>query len=505
MAEREKHSDHDDANLIAAVDLGSNSFHMVVARLRDDQFEVVDRLREAVRLGSGIDDNGALTPEIQERALESLARFGQRLSGMAPSKVRAVGTNALRRARNGRRFLARAQDALGHAIDIVSGVEEARLIHLGVVSALPNAQQRHLVIDIGGGSTELIVGEGVNPIFMESVGVGCVNTTVKFFDDGNLRSKAFEKALLTVELEFEPVKQHFLDLGWKQAVGASGTIRTIERVAVANGWSESGITRSAVVKLRDTLIAAGHVSKLKLSGLSEERVSVLAGGTAILCALFETLKLDQLQVSERALREGLLCDLEGRIHHTDVRARSIAKLMARYDVDTAQAERVKRTALVLLDSVAAAWKLGSEDSAKMLEWAASVHEIGLAVAHSQYHKHGAYLVENSDVPGFTRQEQQVLAAIISNHRRKFDAELLVALPEERVDAARKLVILLRLAVLLHRSRSRDAEPPMRVSADKKSLRIEFGNDWLHSHPLTDADLQQEVELIKASKIDLIVS
>ena len=505
MAEHEQVTAHDDTSLIAAVDLGSNSFHMVVARLRDDHFEVVDRLRETVRLAGGIDATGALTPEIQALALESLARFGQRLSGMSPAKIRAVGTSALRQARNGRRFLARAQDALGHAIDVVSGVEEARLIHLGVVSALPNAQQRHVVIDIGGGSTEIISGEGVNPIYMESVSVGCVSVTGQYFDDGNLRGKAFEKAMLAIELELESVKQHFLDLGWKMAVGASGTVRTIEKIAVANGWSPRGISHEALTKLRDTIIEAGHISKLKLAGLSEDRTAVLPGGVAILSALFEALKLEHMHVSERALREGLLCDLMGRIHHTDVRARSIVKLMTRYDVDTAQAERVKRTALLLLREVAGGWRLAGEHCAQILEWAAGIHEIGLAVAHSQYHKHGAYLIENSDVPGFTRHEQQFLAALVQNHRRKFDPDFLADLPEERIDEARKLAVLLRLAVLLHRSRSSEPDPTMMVTADKKTLRIEFSPGWLPAHPLTSADLEQEVEFLKQAKIELVVT
>lgn len=491
-----------ESSLIAAVDLGSNSFHMIVARIEGAHFHVVDRLREAIRLGAGLNEERMLTPDVQQAAIDAIARFGQRLRGMSHANVKAVGTNTLRQARNSRRFLSRARDALGHPIDIISGVEEARLIHLGVVSAMRAPDQRHLVIDIGGGSTELIVGEKAKPIYMESLVMGCVNMSHRYFADGQLRSKAFARAVVQAELEIEPAKQHFLELGWHQAVGASGTIRAIERAVVAAGWSDAGITLPALVKLRDAMLAAGSVAKLELPGLAKDRAAVLPGGLAVLIALFEALHIDTLHVSDRALREGLLYDLMGRIHHEDVREASVRLVMNRYAVDVDQAERVKQTALSLWQQAAPQWSVADEEHGLVLAWAAQLHEVGLAVAHNDYHSHGAYLVQYSDMPGFTRQEQLLVSVLIRNHRRKFAPTTFESLSDEKTELARKLSILLRLSVLLHRSRSADVNPPLKLIADKKTLRLQLPDGWLDVHPLTRADLEREREHLEAAKYKL---
>jgi len=495
-------SDSHEDTLIAAVDLGSNSFHMIVARLRGDHFDIVDRIRESVRLGAGLDEQEMLTPEIQRFALDCLSRFGQRLAGMAPANVRAVGTNTLRKARNGKRFLDRAQDALGHSIDIISGVEEARLIHLGVASAMPNAAQRHLVIDIGGGSTEFIIGEGDQPLLMESLAMGSVACTRDYFRGGAIRAKQFQQAVLAAELELEPIKQSLRDLGWLAAMGASGTIRAIEKVVTTAGWSAGGVTKAALAKLRDEMLRFDNVDKLKLPGLADDRAPILPGGVAVLTAIFESLKLETLNVSERALREGLLYDLMGRRLHTDVRERTVAALIARYKADSKQAKRVQQTALSLLGQVADAWKLQGENQQQTLAWAAALHEIGLAVAHSQYQRHGAYLIEHGDLPGFMGQEQKLIAAVVAAHRRKWNPELFADLPEDRVECSRKLAVLLRLSVLLHRSRSAGSDPGVTLTVEKKTLRLRFAGEWLAAHPLTRADLEREQSHLKAAKWEL---
>jgi exopolyphosphatase/guanosine-5'-triphosphate,3'-diphosphate pyrophosphatase len=488
--------------LIAALDLGSNSFHMIVARIEGDHFHVVDRLREPVRLAAGLDDEGLLTPEVQVAALDAIARFGQRLRGMLSSNIKAVGTNALRQARNSERFLARARDALGHPIDIISGMEEARLIHCGVVSDMPHADKRHLVIDIGGGSTELIVGEASQAVSTTSLVMGCVNVTQRFFADGQLRAKSFTRAVLQAELELEPVKHTLLRLGWQQVFGASGTIRSIERTAVACGWSAQGITPTALEKLREAVLAAGSVQKLDLPGLAKDRVPVFAGGLAVLTALFESLHIDQMAVSDRALREGLLYDLMGRIHHEDVRESSVRLRMSRYGVDVGQAERVKKSALTLWDQVRALWDIAAEPYGQALAWAAQLHEVGLAVAHDDYHRHGAYIAEFSDLPGFTRQEQLLVAVLIRNHRRKFVPTTFEVLAEDQREQARKLAVILRLAVLFHRSRSADVDPPLKLAVDKKTVRLTLPEGWLTDHPLTQTDLEREQDYLKAAKIKL---
>lgn len=332
--------------------------------------------------------------------------------------------------------------------------------------------------------------------------MGCVNLSQRFFAEGQLRSKIFARAVVQAELEIEPVKQHFLDLRWTQAVGASGTIRAIEKVVIAAGWSDVGITRSALAKLRDALLAAGSVAKLELPGLARDRAAVLPGGLAILIALFDALHIDKLEVSDRALREGLLYDLMGRIHHEDVREASVRLLMNRYAVDASQAERVKQTALALWQQAAPQWNIADEEHGLVLAWAAQLHEAGLAVAHNDYHNHGAYLVQYSDMPGFTRQEQLLVSVLIRSHRRKFALMTFESLSDEKRELAHKLSILLRLAVLLHRSRSAGTVPPLALIADKKSVCLQLPPSWLDAHPLTHADLEREREHLKAAKFKL---
>ncbi|MDX1252396.1 MAG: exopolyphosphatase [Gammaproteobacteria bacterium] len=487
---------------VAAIDLGSTSFHLIVARIMNGQIHVVDRLREMVVLANGLDSKNRLDEITQKRALDCLARFGQRLRDMPPGSVRAVGTNTLRRAGDAADFLARAQAALGHPIEVIAGREEARLIYLGVAHSLPPQEGRRLVVDIGGGSTELIIGEGFAPINMESLHMGCVGMSRGYFSDGIIRARDMRRAEIIAELELQPIQQQFRHIGWQSAVGASGTIRAVDRIVRDKGWSNDGITRPALRKLRDVLIDTGHVQRLRLDGISSERAAVLPGGVAILNALMETLDIKSIRVADGALREGLLHDLQGRIQHEDVRETSIQTMMARYQVDAAQAARIEGTALACLSQVARDWGLNGEEHQYLLSWAARLHEIGLAIAHNQYHKHGAYVVENSDLPGFSRQEQMRLAGLIRGHRRKFPMQVFMQLPASQIDQEWRLCLLLRLAVLLHRSRTGDALPELRLTAGKKSLRIQFPGQWLDQHPLTEAELAREAEYLAEVNIKL---
>ncbi len=492
------------ASTIAAVDLGSNSFHMVVARPVNGHLNVLDRLREPVRLASGLDAAGNLDAEAQQRALACLERFGQRLRDMPPGSVRAVGTNTLRKARNSDDFLDAAAAALGHPIEIISGLEEARLIYLGVSHSLPASPGHRLVMDIGGGSTELIIGEGFEPIYMESLYMGCVSLSQAWFSDGDISAKAFRRAEIAAGQELQAIEQDYRRLGWAEAVGSSGTIRAVGDVVQAMGWSENGITLPALQRLREAMIAAGHVGRVAaaLQGLPPERAAVFPGGVAILIATFAALGIERMQVSDGALREGLLYDLMGRIRHEDVRSRTINVLKDRYNVDKDQAQRVNDTATYCLHQVMQAWKLEEECAASLLDWSARLHEIGLAVAHSGYHKHGAYLLEFSDMPGFSRQEQKALSALVRSHRRKFSPAVFRVLPEAQRERLMRLAILLRLAVLLHRSRADIALPPFYMDADGKSLTLRFPAGWLELHPLTQADLAQEAEMVKEGKFKL---
>ncbi len=485
----------------AAIDLGSNSFHLIVASEADGHLQVRDRLREMVRLAGGLDIRGNIDEVVREHALACLRRFGQRLSGFHPGMVRAVGTNTLRKA-NSTNFLQLAEEALGHPIEVISGVEEARLIYLGVAHSLPDSDATRLVVDIGGGSTELILGRRFEPLELESLYMGCVSYSQRFFADGVISEKAMRDAVIAARLELQGIENDFSGIGWQQTVGASGTVRAVGEVVRSMGWSDDGITMESLQRLAAELIDAGHMDRLKVSGLKEERLSVFPGGVAVLLAIFESLPIGRMEVSDWALREGLLYDLIGRVHHEDVRERTINALCESYRVERRHGERVDETAKAALAQVAAEWSLEDDEAEHLLRWAARLHEIGLAIAHSSYHKHGAYLVENADMPGFSRREQRRLAIMVRGHRRKFPTSLFRALSKSEQQRIARLCILLRLAVLLHRSHSNAPQPNVQFIAGNKSLELKFPDGWLAEHPLTEADLARETAYLQTAKFQL---
>ncbi len=480
---------------IAAVDLGSNSFHMLVARTKGGEPVLVDRLREMVQLASGLDAGDRLSRESRDRALECLRRFGQRLRHMAPSEVRAVGTNTLRAAADAGEFLIDAERALGHSIETISGIEEARLIFLGVTRTLPGPRRRRLVVDVGGGSTELIVGDEA-PRDMESLYMGCITFSRAHFGDGRLSAGNWRRAELAALQELEPIAERFRAFEREETVGASGTIRAIDGLVRAYGWSREGITAEALGRLRDTLLRAGHIGRLKLEGLNPRRKTTIAGGTAILSALFEALRIDVVRRSEGALREGLLYDFLGRIRDQDVRGRGVEALAGRAHVDRRQAERVKQTGLSLLAQAAESWGLDGRGARQFLSWAAALHEIGLDVAHNHYHRHGEYIVAHADLQGFSLPEQQVLATLVRSHRRKFPTEAIAALPRNWSAWTERLAMPLRLSVVLHRSRGPLPLPAITLTAAQNALDLRFPAGWLDEHPLTRADLETEAAYLE---------
>lgn len=492
-------------DVIAAVDLGSNSFHMVVARHSHGQLVIVDRLREMVRLAAGLDEQGRLERGAIERAIGCLERFGQRLRDMKAGSVRVVGTNTLRRARRKGAFLDRARAALGHPIEIISGIEEARLVYLGVAHTTPSSPGRRLVVDIGGGSTELIIGEGLQTKKLESLYMGCVSMSTAFFEDGDITDKRMKRARVAARLELAPVQEAFKAHGWESAVGSSGTIRTVAEVLRGRSSHDGAITYAALESLIEDVVRAGKIEKLKFPGLSEERAPVFPGGLAILAEVFSALGIREMRVAEGALREGLLYDMIGRLTDEDARVRSVRAMESRYHVDTAQADRVEATALDFLRQTAAEWELQDTFAELVLSWAARLHEIGLDVSHSHYHKHGAYLLEHADMPGFPQEEQRILACIVGSHRRKIHPERFEELNPPWHTKAEYLTVLLRLAVLLHRGRSPIALPPIALRARGRSLEIAFPKGWLDEHPLTAADLENEIDHLKAVKFRLKVS
>ncbi len=469
---------------------------MVVARYSHGQLVIIDRLREMVRLASGVEENGRLDKEVAARALACLERFGQRLRAMHADSVRVVGTNALRLARRKQAFLERAREALGHPIEIISGREEARLIYSGVAHTMPSEPGRRLVVDIGGGSTELIIGEGLAPLELESLQMGCVSLSERYFRDGKISPKRIARARLAARLELEPVQAAFRQRGWESTVGSSGTIRAIGEALRELDSQATTITPSGIDRLFTRMVEAGSIRDLKLPSVTEERRPVFAGGTAILAEILEGLAIREMRVAEGAMREGLLYDMVGRFTDEDARERTVRAMQRRYHVDPAQAERVEATVLDFLRQSRAAWRLDDPLAELALKWAARLHEIGLDVSHSGYHRHGAYLLENADMPGFPREEQRMIARLVGGHRRKLSLEGLDELIPPWDRSALYLIVLLRLAVLLHRGRSPAALPAIELGAKPRSLELTFPGRWLRDHPLTSADLQQEIDYLK---------
>jgi exopolyphosphatase/guanosine-5'-triphosphate,3'-diphosphate pyrophosphatase len=465
---------------------------MIVGELRFGQLSIIDRLRETVRLSEGLTRNGDLRPAARTRALECLSRFGERLRDMHASSVRAAGTSALRRARDSEGFREEAENALGHPIEVISGREEARLIYKGVTHSLPPNDGYRLVLDIGGGSTELILGEGSEPKALESLHMGCVWMSETYFRNGNISAASFDEARLAARLKLRPVKAYFRSYANAEAIGTSGTIIATESVARELGFIESNdLTPKAVEQMIQQVLRFDHVDKIVLPGLPDRRAQVWPGGLAILAELMRALNIGTLRISDGALREGLLYDYLGRLHHEDARERSVRAMARRFNVDANQSQRVTETAAALLAQCRSSWQLTSKLATDILGWAAALHEIGLDISHSGFHRHGAYIVENADMPGFPRAEQKVLAFLIANQRQVINLERCHASPKSWHRTALRLMILLRIAVLLNRSRSAKPIPDIELEVTDSGLDLVFPADWLAANPLTVADLDRE--------------
>jgi exopolyphosphatase/guanosine-5'-triphosphate,3'-diphosphate pyrophosphatase len=474
----------------AAVDLGSNSFHLLVTRREHGELRVIDRIKEMVRLGGGLDENGQLDPAVQENAFACLARFGQRIRGIPADNLRAVGTQTFRRLKNANAFLMVAETALGCGIDVIAGREEARLVYLGVSQGVSGHEERRLVIDIGGGSTELVIGEGLEPIEMESLQYGCVSLTRQFFGDGKITRKRWKKAVRSVMADLQELQLRYLRTGWDSAIGSSGSIKAIAEICRLQSWVEKDISIEALYFLRDKLLNFGSIDAVDLPGLSERRHPVLVGGVVMLLACFKSLHLEMLKVSPYALREGVLHDLLGRLEHGDPRDKAVTAFMSRYSVDQDQVDRVKGTALKACDIIADGMFLRPIHR-ELLAWAADLHETGLSVSHSRYQAHSGYLVEYSDMAGFSRQEQLFLAALVRYHRREVPPDFARQLPTRMHEPLRMTLFCLRFACILCRTRDDSSIPTFKLSGTDNMISVNFPDDWKINHPLTMTDLEQE--------------
>ena len=482
---------------VAAVDLGSNSFHMIVCSLKDGKVQTLDSLKEMVRLAASLTADKNLDETTQQRALACLHRFGERIRNFPPDSVRVVGTNTLRTAHNSQQFIVKAEQALGHKIHVIAGVEEARLIYQGVANSLSSNASSRLVMDIGGGSTEYIIGTDDRPRTKESLNMGCVTVSNRFFKDGMLSKRAFRQAVLYTEQQLEPHQDNFDGRHWDEAIGASGSLRAIDKVLNASGWSNNGITLEGLEKLVEHVVSCQHIDEINLPELNEDRLPVFMGGLAITYGTFNALGIKQMTVSDGALREGLIHDLLGRIYNRDIRSETVQTLTTNYHTDKNHAARIKQTAKYMLQQLhLSRTEQDSENIKQFLGWAAELHEIGRDIAHSQYHKHGAYIIENGDLAGFSQQDQILLAALISSHRKKFSLSCLKRLPSPWDYYAPILVIILRLAVVFHRNRHTLEMPEFKISIHKNKVSLTFPANWLSQVPLTQADLVLEADYLE---------
>ena len=478
---------------IAAVDLGSNSFRLEVGRVVDDQIYTLDSLKESVRLASGLQADKSLDQASQERALIALSRFGERIRGLPSEAVRAVATNALRVAKNATAFLVEAELALGFPIEIIAGREEARLIYIGAVHSLPASDEKRLVFDIGGGSTEFIIGDGMKPLCLESLFMGCVSYSLRFFPDGVMDRRRLLDAQMAAAKEVSLIAHAYQKTGWGEAIGSSGTAKAIAEILEQNNLNPggmSGITRQGLDRLCALMIRYKRMDALPLQGVKSDRIPVLPGGVAIMSAILDTLRLSHVIYADGALRLGVLYDLLGRFHHHDMRTATVKNFQRRYQVESGQAKRVSETALQIFNDLMRLKLRKNEDLEKALQfidWAASLHEIGLSIAHTGHHKHGAYILSYADMPGFSKMDQARLALLVLCHRGKLNK--VEALSRE--DVAWRQILSLRLATILHRARLEGTAPELQARETVNGFTLQLPAAWLDENPMTAAALRDE--------------
>ncbi len=481
-------------SVCAVLDLGSNSFHLLVGRLDQGRLVTVDRRKDTVRLAQGLQHDGLLAEDVMTRALESLGVFAQQVRNVPRQNLRVVGTNTLRAARNAKDFLERAEHVIGVPIDVISGQEEGRLIFLGVVKGHAGTSVRRLVIDIGGGSTEFIVGKR-SAKRIESLFIGCVSMSERFFPDRRVTEERYERALTLARAEIQHLAEGFGAGRWDEAVGSSGTVRYVAAAIDTLMPGDHLITLEGIQRLVRHMIGGRKVEALADVGLSGDRQPVFPGGLAILHAAFLELGIPQLHVSDYALKEGVLYELADQGQYEDTRRKTIDYLCKQFQIDRQQSTRVERLARQLLPQLRDQLVVEPEFAEQALRAAAELHELGLTISHSGYHKHGAYILENADMPGFSRREQTMLSFLVLNHRRK------LRIPEAtsyRFRSDWALVLVLRLACLFNRIRVDQRLPAIRILPARKGWTLEVAADWLAQHPLVEEDLRAENEFLAAA-------
>ncbi len=492
------------SNYYAAIDLGSNSFHLIVVEYAHHQIKVVDKHVEVVRLASGLDKKNRLSDSVRRKALECLERFSQRLKTVPKKNIRIVGTNTLRSLSKSGEFIKQASKALDHDIEVISGFEEARLIYLGVSHSLEDEHDKRLVIDIGGGSTEFIVGRHFEQGSLNSLEMGCVTITNKFFPDGCINQKRLNKAIQHCQLKLLPHKEKINSSHWNVAIGSSGTIKSITSIVRELHGKLSPITFEDLKKIKQALLYFEHVDQINIHGLKKNRIPVILGGFAVLYAAFKSLKINKMFTSSYSLREGLIYEMIGRIEKEDVREKTVKGILSKYNQDITHLKNVAKASIAFYDQVSGSWSISSSsfDCRKLLYWSALLHEIGSTISHKRIQKHSAYLIENTDMAGFSQTEQQILALLILSHKKK--------IPETLIDSFQmtkntiilyRLIIILRISVLLFRDRNNHKLPT--VSAKDNQIMLFFDVDWINKHTLTQLDLEIEATTLSKYGFELI--
>lgn len=485
-----EHTFMQSGNRLAAVDLGSNSFRLEIGRMDHGEFHRTEYLKETVRQGGGLDEQRNLTPQAMQAGWDCLARFGERLAGFQPDEVCAVATQTLREARNREEFLARANEVLGFPINVISGREEARLIYQGVAHMLPESEERRLVIDIGGRSTELILGQGRNPKVMESFRVGSIGWSQRFFPDGQLNRKTFEIAEVAATAVLDEAFDAYNPDHWDTAYGSAGTVNAIGDVLVAAGWPSGHVTQEGLDWIQDKLMAAQSVDRLRLPGMREDRKAIIGGGVSVMQAIFKLLRINSMEMASGGLRHGLICDLMGNTSHIgDLRIRSVNRLALKFGVDTVHGQRVGKVASTLFSQMSRDGKAAT-DRLRKLHWAAELHEIGSHISHSDYHKHGAYVLDNADAMGFSLSEMHRLSQLVLGHRGKL-RKLEAALADD--DFAQQLLALRLAVILCHARRDPDLTgiSLKRLESGSRSVQVQCKPDWVQAYPQSAHRLREE--------------
>ncbi|QGM80956.1 exopolyphosphatase [Otariodibacter oris] len=497
--------DFDPPREFAAIDLGSNSFHMIIARIVNGSIQILSRIKRRVRLAEGLDENNVLSQEAINRGVACLSLFAQRLMGFSAENVKVVGTYTLRSAVNNQDFLDQARSVFPFPIEIISGEEEAKLIYSGVSHTQPE-KGRKLVVDIGGGSTEMTIGDNFIPLRAESRHMGCVSYGIRFFPNGELTKEHFEQAYFSALKTIEDLSEEYRQLGWNHVLGSSGTIKTVSKVLIANGYRDGFITEIRLKRVIDRCLKFDNLNQIELKGLIEERADVLVPGLAILLALFHTFHIHSMRYSDGALREGVMYGLEKQFQVNDIRQRTAEGLAEQFNIDPIQAEKVKETAIILFDQIKV-WhnKKQIAELKAILSWASLLHEAGISINHNYFHRHSAYIVANSDLPGFDIEQKHLLATLIRYHQKSFKTTDIRKLNRFQHQDVLVLLRIFRLAVILNRSRQATHSPEkLRLNIFEDAWNLSFEPDFLIQNPLLLNDLEEEQILLSRIQLNLFI-